>query len=50
MIVGGMSCRKLGPMKEDWMLDILEQCEQNSVRFFYKREAAQIKKRLTNLT
>jgi protein gp37 len=37
VIVGGESGRKPRPMNEDWVLDILEQCEANKVKFFFKQ-------------
>jgi protein gp37 len=45
VIVGGESGRKPRPMKEDWVLDILEQCEQKKVRFFFKQWGGTNKKK-----
>lgn len=37
VIVGGESGRKARPMKEDWVLDIMDQCKENNVAFFFKQ-------------
>jgi len=36
-IVGGESGRKARPIKEEWVLDILSQCESSNVKFFFKQ-------------
>ena len=45
VIVGGESGRKPRPMKEDWVLDILEQCQFNNVKFFFKQWGGTNKKK-----
>src|SRR6185437_240561 len=45
VIVGGESGRKPRSMKEDWVLDILQQCEQKKVRFFFKQWGGTNKKK-----
>lgn len=37
VIVGGESGRKARPIEENWVLDILNQCETQNVRFFFKQ-------------
>ena len=37
VIVGGESGRKPRPMKEEWALDIMDQCQANYVKFFFKQ-------------
>ncbi len=37
VIVGGESGRTPRPMNEDWVLDILGQCEKGDVKFFFKQ-------------
>lgn len=37
VIVGGESGRGARPMKEEWVLSILEQCEEQNVPFFFKQ-------------
>ena len=37
VIVGGESGHGARPMKEDWVLSILEQCRQQDVPFFFKQ-------------
>lgn len=37
VIVGGESGRKPRPMKEEWVLDILDQCKDQNVKFFFKQ-------------
>lgn len=37
VIVGGESGRKARPMSADWVLDIMDQCKQASVPFFFKQ-------------
>lgn len=45
VIVGGESGRKPRPMKEDWVLDILDQCGANRVKFFFKQWGGTNKKK-----
>jgi protein gp37 len=45
VIVGGESGRKPRPMHEDWVLDILEQCRKNDVKFFFKQWGGTNKKK-----
>jgi protein gp37 len=45
VIVGGESGRKPRPMKEDWVLDIMDQCEKNKVKFFFKQWGGTNKKK-----
>jgi protein gp37 len=45
VIVGGESGRKPRPMKEDWVLDILDQCQQADVKFFFKQWGGTNKKK-----
>lgn len=37
VIVGGESGNKARPMKEEWVLSILRQCQEQSVPFFFKQ-------------
>jgi len=37
VIVGGESGPKSRPIKEDWVLDIYEQCQRDSIPFFFKQ-------------
>ena len=37
VIVGGESGHGARPMKEEWVLDILEQCQRSKVPFFFKQ-------------
>lgn len=37
VIVGGESGRNPREMKEDWVLDIMDQCGVNNVKFFFKQ-------------
>ncbi len=37
VIVGGESGHRAQPMKEEWVLDIQRQCEEQSVSFFFKQ-------------
>lgn len=48
-IVGGESGPKSRPMKEEWVQDILEQCEDASVAFFFKQWGGINKKRAGRL-
>ncbi len=45
VIVGGESGRKPRPMQEDWVLDILDQCQDASVKFFFKQWGGTNKKK-----
>ncbi|MGH2644623.1 MAG: DUF5131 family protein [Chitinophagaceae bacterium] len=45
VIVGGESGRKPRPMKPEWALDILDQCEANKVKFFFKQWGGTNKKK-----
>ena len=44
VIVGGESGSSPRPMKEDWVLDIHKQCEEQGVRFFFKQWGGRNKK------
>jgi protein gp37 len=44
-IVGGESGRKARPIKEEWVLDILSQCESRNVKFFFKQWGGTNKKK-----
>jgi protein gp37 len=37
VIVGGESGRAPRPMKEEWALDIMDQCQRSGVKFFFKQ-------------
>lgn len=37
VIVGGESGPGAGPMKEEWVLEILEHCQKSNVPFFFKQ-------------
>ncbi len=45
VIVGGESGRKPRPMEEDWVLDILDQCQKRDVKFFFKQWGGTNKKK-----
>lgn len=45
VIVGGESGRKPRPMKEEWVLDIKEQCEEVKTYFFFKQWGGTNKKK-----
>ncbi len=45
VIVGGESGRKPRPMKEEWALDIMDQCKENDVKFFFKQWGGTNKKK-----
>jgi protein gp37 len=45
VIVGGESGRKPRIMKEDWVLDILDQCKAANVKFFFKQWGGTNKKK-----
>lgn len=49
VIVGGESGRKPRPMKEDWVLDILDQCQSAGVKFFFKQWGGTNKKKTGRL-
>jgi len=48
VIVGGESGQKSRPIKEEWVLDIKDQCEQRQIPFFFKQWEAKIKKYLAS--
>lgn len=45
VIVGGESGRKPRPMKEEWVLEIMDQCKANDVKFFFKQWGGTNKKK-----
>jgi len=45
VIVGGESGRKPRPMKEEWVLDIMDQCQAADVKFFFKQWGGTNKKK-----
>jgi len=45
VIVGGESGRKPRPMDEDWVLEILDQCKAQKVKFFFKQWGGTNKKK-----
>lgn len=45
VIVGGESGRKPRPMNEEWVIDILDQCQQADVKFFFKQWGGTNKKK-----
>lgn len=45
VIVGGESGRKPRPMKEEWVLDIMDQCKEKNVKFFFKQWGGTNKKK-----
>ncbi|HKP32529.1 MAG TPA: phage Gp37/Gp68 family protein [Chitinophagaceae bacterium] len=45
VIVGGESGRKPRPMKEEWVLDIMDQCKAAGVKFFFKQWGGTNKKK-----
>jgi protein gp37 len=45
VIVGGESGRKARPMDEDWVLDIMDQCQSSGVAFFFKQWGGTNKKK-----
>lgn len=49
VIVGGESGRKPRPMKEDWVLEILDQCKAAGVKFFFKQWGGTNKKKTGRL-
>lgn len=44
VIVGGESGRKSRPVKEEWVVDIKNQCEKENVEFFFKQWGGMNKK------
>jgi len=44
VIVGGESGQKSRPIKEEWVLDIKDQCEQRQIPFFFKQWGGKNKK------
>lgn len=44
-IVGGESGPKSRPMKEEWVLDIMKQCEKSNTKFFFKQWGGTNKKK-----
>ena len=49
VIVGGESGRRPRPMKEEWVLDILDQCKEADVKFFFKQWGGTNKKKAGRL-
>jgi protein gp37 len=49
VIVGGESGRSARPMNEDWVLDIMDQCNSANVAFFFKQWGGVNKKRAGRL-
>lgn len=49
VIVGGESGRRPRPMKEEWVLDILDQCKGADVKFFFKQWGGTNKKKAGRL-
>jgi len=49
VIVGGESGRKPRPMKEEWVIDIKNQCRSHDVAFFFKQWGGTNKKKTGNL-
>ena len=45
VIVGGESGRKPRPMQEDWVVNILNQCREQKVKFFFKQWGGTNKKK-----
>jgi len=45
VIVGGESGRNPRPMKEEWVLDIMDQCKATGVKFFFKQWGGTNKKK-----
>jgi protein gp37 len=44
VIVGGESGQKARPVKEDWVIDIKNQCEARKIPFFFKQWGGKNKK------
>ncbi len=49
VIVGGESGRKFRPVKEEWIVDILQECRNQSVPFFFKQWGGSNKKKTGRL-
>ena len=49
VIVGGESGPKARPMKEEWVLNIKEQCKESGVPFFFKQWGGKNKKKAGRL-
>jgi len=49
VIVGGESGRKARHMEEDWVLDIMDQCKESNVAFFFKQWGGTNKKKTGRL-
>ena len=49
VIVGGESGRKARYMEEDWVLDIMDQCKESNVAFFFKQWGGTNKKKTGRL-
>lgn len=49
VIVGGESGRKARPMDEEWVLDIMDQCKESNVAFFFKQWGGTNKKKTGRL-
>lgn len=49
VIVGGESGRKARPMKEDWVLEIMDNCKESNVAFFFKQWGGANKKKTGRL-
>ena len=49
VIVGGESGRKARHMEEDWVLDIMDQCKESGVAFFFKQWGGTNKKKTGRL-
>ena len=49
VIVGGESGRKPRPMKKEWVIDLLHQCQQQEVAFFFKQWGGTNKKKAGRL-
>jgi protein gp37 len=45
VIVGGESGRNPRPMNEEWVLDIMDQCKDADVKFFFKQWGGTNKKK-----
>jgi protein gp37 len=49
VVVGGESGPKARPIKESWVVDIRDQCQKNSVPFFFKQWGGKNKKKTGRL-
>ncbi|MHB1921097.1 MAG: DUF5131 family protein [Chitinophagaceae bacterium] len=45
VIAGGESGWKARPMEEEWVIDILDQCQSNKIKFFFKQWGGKNKKK-----